>query len=224
MSVKVVSGLAPPVASTLLHCKSGAAYVEFLLAFMPIFFFFLGTMQLALIFGARFVVQHGANRAARAAVVVLDDDPRYYDGEERNAVGGAQLTAGQLSDGLQRMGLGGLRTDFQPLSRRATIELAAAIPLVPLAPKRRGSAFVALAGHELDSAAAMTISQLEIELLDDNGVPVASYQPDSKVKVRVDYRLACAVPIASRVICQGGARVIHAEASLPNHGARYPYP
>ncbi len=60
--------------------KAGGVYVEFLIAFLPIFFFFLGLVQLAFVQTANLVVKHAATKAVRAAAVVLPDDPQYYGG------------------------------------------------------------------------------------------------------------------------------------------------
>lgn len=80
----------------------GAVYVEFLIAFLPLFIFFECLIQLAGIYSAKLIVQHAASCAARAAVVVLHDDPSEYGG---TAVG---LATGE---------------------RRDAIKMAAAIPL-----------------------------------------------------------------------------------------------
>ena len=56
----------------------GAVYVEFLAAFLPLFIFFECLVQLGGMFTAKLVVQHAASTAARAAVVVLHDNPKYY--------------------------------------------------------------------------------------------------------------------------------------------------
>jgi hypothetical protein len=58
----------------------GAVYVEFLVAFLPLFIFFECLLQLAALGVANLVTQHAAACAARAAVVVLPDDPKYYGG------------------------------------------------------------------------------------------------------------------------------------------------
>jgi hypothetical protein len=60
--------------------RAGGVYVEFLIAFLPVFFFFLGLVQLAFVQVANLVVKYAADRAVRAAVVVLPDDPQYYGG------------------------------------------------------------------------------------------------------------------------------------------------
>lgn len=69
--------------------EGGAVYVEFLIAFFPIFILVLGLVQMALMYTAHLVVQHAASTAARAAIVVLPDDPARYDG----------ASIGSLADG-----------------------------------------------------------------------------------------------------------------------------
>ncbi len=58
--------------------REGAVYVEFLIAFLPLFFFFLSLVQLIFVQTANLITKHAAVKAARAAVVVLPDDPKYY--------------------------------------------------------------------------------------------------------------------------------------------------
>lgn len=58
----------------------GAVYVEFLAAFLPMFIMFECLVQIAGLYAAKLVVLHSAETAARAAVIVLNDDPKYYDG------------------------------------------------------------------------------------------------------------------------------------------------
>lgn len=53
-------------------------YVEFLIAFMPVFTTFLGIAQLADLYAARLVIEHAALRTARAGAVVFPDDPKHY--------------------------------------------------------------------------------------------------------------------------------------------------
>lgn len=56
----------------------GAVYVEFLIAFMPVFVFFLCLLQLALLFSAKLLVEHAATEGARAAAVVFGDEAGPY--------------------------------------------------------------------------------------------------------------------------------------------------
>ncbi len=81
----------------------GAVYVEFLVAFMPVFVFFLCLLQLALLFSAKLLVEHAATEGARSAAVVFGDEPAPYNEanpqlnvsstERRKIVRGAVLIA-----------------------------------------------------------------------------------------------------------------------------------
>jgi hypothetical protein len=57
----------------------GAVYVEFLGTFMPITLIFLGLVQSAGLYTGKLVTAHAAVVGARAAAVVLADDPQFYD-------------------------------------------------------------------------------------------------------------------------------------------------
>lgn len=59
--------------------QQGAVYVEFLIAFLPLFLMFLCVAQLADLYATQFVVKHAAYRAARAGAVVFPDNPRHYE-------------------------------------------------------------------------------------------------------------------------------------------------
>lgn len=81
----------------------GAVYVEFLIAFMPVFVFFLCLLQLALLFSAKLLVEHSSVAGVRAAAVVFADEPGPYgeataqtnvmSTERRDVVRGAVLIA-----------------------------------------------------------------------------------------------------------------------------------
>jgi Flp pilus assembly protein TadG len=60
-----------------LDATSGAVFVEFLIAFLPVYVFFLCLVQLTILFAVRLVAEHAATCAARAAAVVIGDDGRY---------------------------------------------------------------------------------------------------------------------------------------------------
>lgn len=70
------------VASTPSRSTGGAVYIEFLVAFFPLFVFFLGLVQLADLHQANIIVHHAAMMAVRSAIVILPDDPQFYDGVE----------------------------------------------------------------------------------------------------------------------------------------------
>lgn len=69
----------------------GAVYVEFLLTFVPLLLFFGALLQLALLAVGGLMVEHAAVVAARAAVVVLPDDPSFYDGAPLNTTTGLRF-------------------------------------------------------------------------------------------------------------------------------------
>jgi hypothetical protein len=69
----------------------GAVYVEFLIAFLPLFFFFSALVQLGMLQIADLVTKHAAVMAARAAVVVLPDNPDSYGGVHLNEASGKRL-------------------------------------------------------------------------------------------------------------------------------------
>jgi Flp pilus assembly protein TadG len=66
--------------SELLRDNQGAIYLEFLVAFMPLFTLFLCLCELANLYSSKLVVRHAAYRAARAGAVVFPDDPANYTG------------------------------------------------------------------------------------------------------------------------------------------------
>jgi len=80
--------------------ERGVVYVEFIIAFMPLFLLFLAVCQLALLAAARLVVQHAALSGVRSAIVILDDDPK----NELKLYGGAPR--GSLSMGSPSASLG----------------------------------------------------------------------------------------------------------------------
>jgi hypothetical protein len=71
--------------------QSGAVYVEYLMAFLPLFIFFSALVQLGMVQIANLVTKHAAVTAARAAIVVLTDDPKYYGGVPVNTTTGARF-------------------------------------------------------------------------------------------------------------------------------------
>ena len=70
----------------------GAIYVEFLIVFMPLFVMFMSLVQFAFLQTANLVTKHAAVQAARAAIVVLPDDPAFYGNVPINKVAGDRKT------------------------------------------------------------------------------------------------------------------------------------
>lgn len=123
----------------------GAAYVEFLISFIPVFLMFLGMVQMGLMFVGGLAVQRAASTAARAAIVVLDDDPQYYGGEGRMQLGGGgggESAEGGFLDFLGGAGISGDSGggtgfgggDDESSARMDAIRSAASMPLLAVAP------------------------------------------------------------------------------------------
>lgn len=217
---------------TLARDTTAAAYVEFLLAFVPLFLLFMGVIQVALVFGARLVVQHAAFRAVRSAAVVVDDDPRYYDREDRGSLEGRSATVMDVRHRLSRMGVGvgrgGIGADeplATPLSRRATVELAAALVLLPLSQKSGLSVDSAIGSEGLDASATDVLDRMELRFIDfpSGASEVTRYGRDGSVTVELTYRYPCSVPVARALVCPDGHKEIVVRRSLPIHGAPIDY-
>jgi hypothetical protein len=201
----------------------GVVFVEFIIAFVPVFVLFLGIVQLALLSAAQLVVQHAAIAGARAASVVLDDDPRYYDGTARGDVSGTGASAEDsfehglahiLGEGAPASGsisLGGPR--MAAIRRAVHVPLAAITPepaLLPylIVPAARRSLMRVLGtspasrlffglNFYLPLTTAVTFPKApgSAELLG------ARITPNRSVTVRVTHLVPCAVPVVSVLMC-----------------------
>lgn len=206
----------------LLADQRGVVFLEFLIAFVPMWTFFLCVLQLSFIAHANLMVMHAADSAARSAVVVLPDDPNEYGGEpqlsvDRNPVTGSELEGalGRLGSALQ--GRPSARTVVSAFadqtlanlgrSRLNTIRLAAHIPLMPLAPVNVGRDSEPSIGKAIGSerkllsslyyqpfALAVTFPGLQ-----------GSMATGSEITVRVTYAYQCTVPLVRRLLCQAFA-------------------
>src|SRR5688572_19743546 len=68
----------------------GAVFVEKLIVYLPLLASFFLAWELAEVSAANLVVQRDSAAAGRAAMVVLPDDPLFYDGEPVHSFGGAR--------------------------------------------------------------------------------------------------------------------------------------
>jgi hypothetical protein len=87
----------------------GAVFVEKLIVYLPLLLAFFAAWELAELGAAHLVVQRASAAAGRAAVVVLPDDPRFYEGEEAGSYDGArrsdiELAAAMVLSAVPRMG------------------------------------------------------------------------------------------------------------------------
>ena len=209
---------------TLLADKRGVVFLELLIAFVPMWTFFLCVLQLAFIAHANLMVKHAADAAARSAVVVLPDDPNEYGGEPEMSVDRKPVTSSDLHKALGRVASAmrerpnaeSVLTAFSEdtllnlgRSRLNTIRLAAHIPLMPLAPINVGRDSQPSIGKAIGSerkllsalyyqpfALAVTFPGLEGGLVSG-----------SEITVRVTYAYQCTVPLARRILCRGFADI-----------------
>ena len=93
--------------------KRGAVYVEFLGAFFPIFFGFWCLMQSVGIYAGKLVTMNAAYLGARAAAVVLPDDPKTYD---KAGIGEVKGKRKEAIERAVQMGLGN-RSLLWPLAQ-----------------------------------------------------------------------------------------------------------
>lgn len=78
----------------------GVIFVEHLIAYLPVMFFFLATWQLIELCAAHLILKRAASAAGRAAIVVLADDPSYYGGVPKDQFQGARAEDVKLAAAL----------------------------------------------------------------------------------------------------------------------------
>ncbi len=208
----------------------GVVYVEFLIAFPPLFCLFLGICQLSLVTMARLIVRHAAYSAARSAIVVLDEAPAGYDGAPRGSLskgsGSTDEMVGRLFADVMddassvlgkvasaTVGSGVESTAPQAGARMAPIRTAAYAPLLVLAPSRRlvsknaeGSLLDSLGGglaqlaFGLDYTRAASAVTIQAGPGSDTLVTEPVGRADA-VTVRVTYLFACTVPLVRTLLC-----------------------
>ena len=204
----------------------GAVYVELLIVFLPVFCFFLLILQFGLLQAGRLGVRHAAATAARAAVVVLDDDPVRYDGQARrsllsdscngDAPGAAVIdfietitgkTAGS-SSGTTTNGQNGAKDSCKGGSRGDAIRTAAIAAMTPFSPALHTLAGAARGGDVVGALgkAMYAMGATSVTFPTSPGATTFSdsFSMGSQVTARVTYLQNCGIPIASRILCDGG--------------------
>ena len=219
-----------PTRDSLTRDTRGAVYVEFLLAFIPLFFMFLAMLQMGLLYGASLVVQHSSNVAVRAAMVVMDDDPDQYDGATRRSldtsaggVSGFSQSAGSLIGSIFGSSTG--TASWTGGARLNAIEFAAGMPLLPLSPSlmslgrtgRTETVRTALGAGTGDGpearvawgiaynrmALAVTFPQTPNDVsAHRSSFPAPTDAGDGgPITARVTYLYNCQIPLANRLMC-----------------------
>ncbi len=190
---------------------TGAVYVEFLLAFLPVFTMFLGMLQAGLMYGANLVVTHSANRAARAAAVVLDAPESDFDDDERMVVDYGESTSGTdaICALLSVLSVPCSFTGGEGNARLNAIRAAASFPLLPIAPSldqqlQDRQVLRAVGGDPMMSRSTNGV------LYNRGAVSVTfpdhperrfTVGQNENLKVRVTYLFHCGIPIAARYMC-----------------------
>lgn len=75
----------------------GAVFVETLIAFLVVLGFGMSTWQMIELWTGHLLIKRAASAAARAAVVVLPDDPRFYNDEGVNQLGATRMSDIELA-------------------------------------------------------------------------------------------------------------------------------
>lgn len=173
----------------------GAIFIEFLFVVLPFMIIFLGLAQTALMYMGGLAVKRSAATAARAAMVVFDDDPKKYGGQARNTLGG---------------------------QREAAIKMAAAFPIfaIQTSPKTKDDLKHALRawGDSPYHTEQAIPDGLRVEF--PGGV---SSGRGSSITVEVSYDYPCEVPLVRAIMCPSGTLEITKQSTLPNHAANYSY-
>ncbi|HKY34632.1 MAG TPA: TadE family protein [Polyangiaceae bacterium] len=102
--------------------QRGVVYVEFLIAFFPLFILFFSVCQLALIASARLVVEHAAQSAVRTAIVILDEPPADFGDAPRGFLSQGQPNPASSAEAL----LSALGVDIQEPSDALAADIASA--------------------------------------------------------------------------------------------------
>jgi len=184
-------------------CERGAVFVEFLIAFMPVLTFFLCLLQLALLYAVRLVAEHAAINAARAAAVVIGDDPKNYSNEPINQlrIGGARYKA--VRDAAL--------ISLTPLILDGTIDGLKLIfpqPEKPDGPARSGTI-------AFDAMGYTNVSKVRVRL-----------ELTANCKIGLANRILCSSGLFGLGSALGlrPTRTVRAEAIYPYQGARYDFP
>lgn len=219
----------------------GAVYVEFLLAFMPVFMLFLATTQLSLLTAAKLVVQHAATSAVRSAVVILNDDPGELGEAPRGSLtegdASSVTSAADLLAELEPSGAASLpdsSSDDDPNrvtqhgARMVPIRASAYFRLFALSPDASvlegtpvndvATSLSSELGRRAAAAFAYTRAATVVAVLSRPGSEQLPSEIDRKapVTVRVTYVVHCGVPLARRLVCNSLRDLVASDEGEPD--------
>jgi hypothetical protein len=180
---------------------SGAVYVEFLIAFLPVLTMFLGLMQLAFLFAVRIAVEHAAVNAARTAAVVIGDDDKLYPNEARDQVkkGGKRYAA------IRRSAILTL-APFVLDNTLSLIEISFPPNNLPGGDPKDDGTYKPITGND-------TIDKVRVRV-----------EVRAACKIMIANRIACGQWWENAATLGQPAKMVRAEAMFPYQGARYEYP
>ena len=195
-----------PRAFRLFRERRGAVFVEFLIAFLPVYTFFLCLIQLGLLFSVRIVTEHAAFNAARAAAVVIGDDPKRYRGEKPN------------------------RMTVRGSARYDTVRNAALLSMAPLILNGFVHNVEVVFPPEETPGGPGRTGTLTFAPMSDSQVSKVRVrvEVDAECRIGIANRIAC--PLASFTHATDAIKIaipmrtVKAEAVYPYQGARYDYP
>lgn len=200
--------------------QRGIVMLEMLLCLTPVMLMFMATIQASLLSVAHLVVRHAAQRGARTASVVLEEDPKYFGDSPRGRLHLASAASGESSRRLPTVAETGgsftdmLRTltDREP-SRINAIRTAVYLPTALIGPALdrpmgdASSVSAAIDHHALSRFAGGVLYNLAATAVTFPQAPnsdkphKSDYGPTDNVTVRVTHLFKCEVPIAAALIC-----------------------
>jgi hypothetical protein len=190
-----------------LRDRRGVVFVEFLIAFLPVYTFFLCLVQLALLFAVRLVTEHAAVDAARAAAVVIGDDPKRYNGEKIN------------------------RLTVKGSTRYDVVRNAALLSLAPLILNGFVHDVTVVFPPEERPGGAGRTGTLSFAPMNDSQVGKVRVRVEVEAECRIGIANRIACPMSFNFTHASNAlkiaipmRTVKAEAVYPYQGARYDYP
>lgn len=201
--------------------ERGAVALEVVTCLVPVMILFLCAVQLSFLAVGRMVVGHAAVRGARAAIVLLEEDPRRMGGAPRG-----DLTAAGAGDARSELGsvlARSLPAGIRPVSsaggaRLRAIADAVHAPLAVLAPGPSThvfgdatSLYDALGGDGTGGASTRfalgilvhgpAATQVTLRAAPGSSEIVSRVDARGSVTVHVTYLQRCSVPVAARLMC-----------------------
>lgn len=183
----------------------GAVYVEFLIAFMPVYVFFLCVVQLGLLFTVRLITEHAAVNAARAAAVVIGDDPKRYDNEAVNTL----KPNGKRDTAVRNAAI----LTLTPLILNGVVQSVKVYYPPPDQPDGKGQTGT----FKYDAMKDSTIQKMRVRV-----------EVEAACRIALASQIACSGSLFSDVkqqlLFMLPTRMVRAEAIFPYQGASYEYP